>query len=68
MGFFENSLDQNIVGKIYEGSTETIDPDKVKAYAKATNETNPRYFASDASKLAIPPLFPVTMNPCLLFS
>ncbi|MHA2244188.1 MAG: MaoC/PaaZ C-terminal domain-containing protein [Candidatus Hodarchaeales archaeon] len=57
----ESGLDPNIVGKIYEGSTEIIDPDKVKAYAKATNETNPRYFSSDASKFAIPPLFPVTM-------
>lgn len=62
MGLFDESgLDSNIVGKIYKGSTEIIDPDKVKAYAKATNETNLRYFASDASKLAIPPIFPVTM-------
>ncbi len=57
----ESGLDPNIVGKIYEGSIETVDPEKSIAYAKATNETNPRYYESDENKLTIPPLFPVTM-------
>lgn len=57
----ESGLDSNIVGMIYEGTTETVDPEKTMAYAKATNETNPRYYETDENKLAIPALFPVTM-------
>ncbi|MFX0014385.1 MAG: MaoC/PaaZ C-terminal domain-containing protein [Promethearchaeota archaeon] len=56
-----SGLDPNIVGRVYEGSIEIVDPDKVIAYAKATNETNSRYFESDIEKLLIPPIFPVTM-------
>lgn len=57
----ESGLDPNIVGKIYEGPTVTVDPERTMAYAKATNESNPRYYESDENKLGIPPLFPVTM-------
>ncbi len=57
----ESGLDPNIVDKIYEGITETVNPERTRAYAKATNEINPRYYESDETKLAIPPLFPVTM-------
>ncbi|MFW9902778.1 MAG: MaoC/PaaZ C-terminal domain-containing protein [Candidatus Thorarchaeota archaeon] len=57
----ENSLDPNIIGRIYTGTTEIIDPEKTMAYARATNETNPLYYELDENKLAIPVLFPVTM-------
>ena len=57
----ESGLDPNIVGRIYKGTTETVDPEKTMVYAKATNETNPRYYESDEKKFDIPPLFPVTM-------
>lgn len=57
----ESGLDPNIVGRIYEGPIESVDPEKTIAYAKATNETNPRYYKSDENKISIPPLFPVTM-------
>jgi len=57
----ESGLDPNIVGKIYEGKIVTVDPEKIKAYAKATNEINPQYYQSDENKLKIPPVFPVTM-------
>jgi acyl dehydratase len=58
----ESGLDPNIIGRIYTGTTETVDPEKTMAYAKATNETNPRYYELDETKLAIPVLFPVTMT------
>lgn len=54
-------LDPKIVGRIYEGTTETVIPENTMAYAKATNETNPYYYETDEDKLRIPPLFPVTM-------
>ncbi|MFX0125594.1 MAG: MaoC/PaaZ C-terminal domain-containing protein [Candidatus Hodarchaeota archaeon] len=57
----ESGLDPNIVGRIYTGITEIVNLEKTMAYAKATNETNPRYYESDLKKVAIPPLFPVTM-------
>ncbi|UCG02898.1 MAG: MaoC family dehydratase N-terminal domain-containing protein [Candidatus Heimdallarchaeota archaeon] len=57
----ESGLDPNIVGRIYEGVTTTVDPEKTMTYAKATNETNPRYYETDENMFAIPPLFPVTM-------
>ncbi|MFX1284047.1 MAG: MaoC/PaaZ C-terminal domain-containing protein [Promethearchaeota archaeon] len=61
MGLLESGLNPNIVGKKYEGGIETVDPERTMAYAKATNEKNPRYYESEEDKLAIPPLFPVTM-------
>ncbi|MFX0182134.1 MAG: MaoC/PaaZ C-terminal domain-containing protein [Candidatus Hodarchaeota archaeon] len=57
----DSGLDPVIVGRVYSSSEQTIDPDRTLAYAKATNETNPRYFDQDINKRAIPPLFPVTM-------
>ncbi|MFX0090274.1 MAG: MaoC/PaaZ C-terminal domain-containing protein [Candidatus Hodarchaeota archaeon] len=57
----ESGLDPNIIGRIYKGTTEIVDPEKTMAYAKATNETNPRYYELDENKLSIPVLFPVTM-------
>ena len=57
----ESILDPNIIGRIFKGTTEIVDPEKTMAYAKATNEINPRYYESDENKLAIPVLFPVTM-------
>jgi len=57
----ESVLDPNIIGRIYKGATEIVDPEKTMAYAKATNETNPRYYELDENKLVIPVLFPVTM-------
>ncbi|UCE15021.1 MAG: MaoC family dehydratase N-terminal domain-containing protein, partial [Candidatus Heimdallarchaeota archaeon] len=64
MGSFKPSdsgLDPNIVGRTYEGKVEIIDPEKVIAYANATNETNSCYFESHEEKLKIPPIFPVTL-------
>ncbi|MFX1515420.1 MAG: MaoC/PaaZ C-terminal domain-containing protein [Promethearchaeota archaeon] len=57
----DSGLDPRIVGRTYEGSIETVEPKKTMAYAEATNETNPKYYEVDENKLAIPPLFPVTM-------
>ena len=57
----ESGLDPKIIGRTYEGSIETVEPEKTMAYAKATNETNPRYYEADENRLAIPPLYPVTM-------
>ncbi|MFX1508623.1 MAG: MaoC/PaaZ C-terminal domain-containing protein [Promethearchaeota archaeon] len=57
----ESGLNPKIVSRTYEGSIETVDPERTIAYAKATNEVNPRYYESDENRLAIPPLFPVTM-------
>ncbi|MFX0184942.1 MAG: MaoC family dehydratase N-terminal domain-containing protein, partial [Candidatus Hodarchaeota archaeon] len=57
----ESGPDPNIIGRIYEGTTEIVDPKKTMAYAKATNEINPYYYELDGNKLIIPVLFPVTM-------
>ncbi len=57
----ESGVDPDIIGRIYKGTTEIVVPEKTKAYAKATNETNPRYYELDEDKLIIPVLFPVTM-------
>ncbi|MHA2175780.1 MAG: MaoC/PaaZ C-terminal domain-containing protein [Candidatus Hodarchaeales archaeon] len=57
----ESGLDPNIVGRIYKGTSEIVDPEKTMAYAKATNEINPWYYELDENKLVIPVLFPVTM-------
>ncbi|MFX1508185.1 MAG: MaoC/PaaZ C-terminal domain-containing protein [Promethearchaeota archaeon] len=57
----ESGLDPSIIGRIYTGTTEIVDPEKTIAYAKATNETNPLYYELDENKLLIPVLFPVTM-------
>ncbi|MFX1515141.1 MAG: MaoC/PaaZ C-terminal domain-containing protein [Promethearchaeota archaeon] len=57
----ESGLDPNIIGRIYTGTTEIVDPEKTMAYAKATNETNPCYYELDQKKIVIPVLFPVTM-------
>jgi acyl dehydratase len=43
------------LGKVYEERTETIDPDRAKAYAAATNDDNPAY---EGGKYA-PPVFGV---------
>jgi acyl dehydratase len=43
------------LGKVYEERTETIDPDRAKAYAAATNDDNPAY---ESGKYA-PPVFGV---------
>ncbi|MFW9905495.1 MAG: MaoC/PaaZ C-terminal domain-containing protein [Candidatus Thorarchaeota archaeon] len=57
----DSGLDPRILGRTYEGPIETVDPEKTMAYAKATNESNSKYYEADENKLAIPPLFPVTM-------
>ena len=57
----DSGLDPAIVGRRYIGKLEVVDPERVISYAKATNESNPRYFEKDETKLAIPPVFPVTM-------
>ncbi|MFX0173117.1 MAG: MaoC/PaaZ C-terminal domain-containing protein [Candidatus Hodarchaeota archaeon] len=56
-----SGLNPAIVGRVYTGSKKTIDPDKILAYAQATNETNPKYFDQDKNKRVVPPLFPVTL-------
>jgi len=55
----ETGLDPAILGRIYKGGIEEFGPDKIIAYARATNESNPRYFDDDSDKLIVPPVFPV---------
>src|SRR6476469_5033319 len=43
------------LGTVYEERTATLDPDRVKAYAAATNDDNPAY---ESGKFA-PPVFGV---------
>ncbi|MFX1532861.1 MAG: SDR family NAD(P)-dependent oxidoreductase [Promethearchaeota archaeon] len=57
----DSGLDPSIIGRVYTGAEEVIKPEGILAYAEATNETNPRYFEKDQNKLAVPPVFPVTM-------
>ncbi|MFX0062978.1 MAG: SDR family NAD(P)-dependent oxidoreductase [Candidatus Hermodarchaeota archaeon] len=58
---FDSGLDPSIIGRVYTGAEEVIKPERIMAYAEATNESNPRYFEKDQNKLAVPPVFPVTM-------
>ncbi|MFX0093502.1 MAG: SDR family NAD(P)-dependent oxidoreductase [Candidatus Hodarchaeota archaeon] len=53
-------LDPSIIGRYYTGIAEFVKPEKTMLYAKATNETNPKYFETDENKLIVPPVFPVT--------
>jgi len=56
----DTGLDPAIVGRFYTGEAEFVKPERVRAYAKATNETNPRYYVENESELAVPPIYPVT--------
>jgi NAD(P)-dependent dehydrogenase (short-subunit alcohol dehydrogenase family)/acyl dehydratase/putative sterol carrier protein len=55
----ETGLNKKCVGKVYEGKEAEVSAKGIEAYAKATNDENPRYL--EAGKAVAPPLFLVTM-------
>ena len=54
-------LNREYIGKWFTGRAQHIKPSAIRAYAKATNDNNPRYLTEDESQMAVPPLFPVTL-------
>ena len=55
-------LNREYIGNTYSAGPFLVEPASIQRYASATNETNPRYYEQDETKLAIPPIFPVTMS------
>ena len=55
-------MNRAFIGKWYKGSSEHVKPEKIKDYASATNEKNPKYFGTIEEELFVPPIFPVTLN------
>ena len=56
-------MNRDYIGTMYTGDAHFVKPEKVKQYALATNESNPRYLQEPFD---IPPLFPVSLLPELL--
>ncbi|MHA1909950.1 MAG: MaoC/PaaZ C-terminal domain-containing protein [Candidatus Thorarchaeota archaeon] len=57
-------LDRSFIGKEYRTEPKEASADDMMQYARATNETNPRYF--DSGHLVPPPLYPVSFLPGIL--
>ncbi|MGY5877197.1 MAG: MaoC/PaaZ C-terminal domain-containing protein [Candidatus Thorarchaeota archaeon] len=57
-------LDRSFIGKEYRTNPKEASADEMMHYARATNETNPRYY--DSENLIPPPLFPVVFIPDIL--
>jgi acyl dehydratase len=63
----EMSLDRSYIGKEYHSSPQVAAKDAMMKYAKATNETNHRYYDEESSEgVFAPPLFSVSFLPDLL--
>ncbi len=50
-------LNTELVGKTYEAKTFEVTPEAIEKYARATNDTNERYFAGDDAVAS--PIFPI---------
>ena len=50
-------LNTDLVGKTYEPKTFEVTPEAIETYARATNDTNERYFAGDDAVAS--PIFPI---------
>jgi len=55
-------MNANLVGRSYPATRYLVTAEATQRYARATNETNPRYFEG-AADLVAPPLFPVVYHP-----
>ena len=58
------TLDRSFIGKEYRTEPKEASADGMMHYARATNETNPRYY--DPEGLIPPPLYPVVFLPDIL--
>jgi len=60
-------LNREYIGKEYHVGPHVVDPESVRKYALATNESNPRYMDNvPDAELAVPPIFPVSFLPDIL--
>ena len=60
-------LNREYIGKTYRSGPHSVEPESIRKYALATNETNPIYFHSDdLEELVSPPLYPVVFLPMVL--
>ena len=67
MGNEPQLLDRGFVGKEYRSRPQIAKTEAMIRYAKATNETNPRYYDTEHHEgLSSPPLYPVVFLPELL--
>jgi acyl dehydratase len=55
-------MNTSLVGRSYPETHYRVTAEATERYARATNETNPRYFEG-AADLVAPPLFPVVYHP-----
>lgn len=61
------TLDRSFIGKVYRSSPQIAKANDMMQYARATNETNPRYYnAESPDGLLSPPLYPVVFLPELI--
>lgn len=60
-------LDRSFIGKEYRSRSQIAKADDMIQYAKATNETNPRYYDIESlEEMVSPPIYPVVFLPELL--
>jgi len=56
----EAGMNRALIGKVYEGAPATLSAEEIRAFAEATNDPHPMYFAESAPEGAVaPPLLPV---------
>lgn len=60
-------LDRSFIGKEYRSRSQVAKTEDMMQYARATNETNPRYYDTESPEDVVsPPLYPVVFLPELL--
>jgi acyl dehydratase len=61
------TLNRKFLGKEYTTGPAVVEPERIRQYARATNEKNPLYFGTDSdADLIPPPLYPVVFLPDIL--
>ena len=55
-------MNRDLIGRAYPETRYRVTAEATEAYARATNEANPRFFAGAADVIA-PPVFPVVYHP-----
>ena len=59
------NLNREFLGKEYRVDSQSVEPESIRKYARATNDENPAYQTSN-SELATPPIYPVVFLPGIL--
>jgi acyl dehydratase len=59
-------MDRSYIGKEYSSKPMIATKEAMMKYARATNETNPRYYSDSNEEIVAPPLYAVSFLPDLL--